>query len=171
MCSSPVGRLNVKEAFQEFAFRTPSPISNCPSPDPPLPPLFHEPQALISMLPYTICTPTPMHKYTRKTITGWPMEPQGAQLKGSHVGGPTQGSPFFTAGMVCKVWSALKSSVPAGGLAKHWKPHMRSTRMFGPIPTWAPVCTTGLIGILGSQEQQHSFRKVRWTVYQTELHH
>lgn len=76
--SSPVGRLNVTEAFQEFAFRTPSPISNCPSPDPPLPPLFHEPQALISMLPYTICTPTPMHKHTRKTITGWPMEPQGA---------------------------------------------------------------------------------------------
>ncbi|KAL1282183.1 hypothetical protein QQF64_000986 [Cirrhinus molitorella] len=76
--SSPVGRLNVTEAFQEFAFRTPSPISNCPSPDPPLPPLFHEPQALISMLPYTICTPTPTHKHTWKTTTGWPMEPQGA---------------------------------------------------------------------------------------------
>lgn len=41
--------------------------------------------------------------------------------------------------------------------------------MFGPTPTWAPVCTTGLIGILGSQ--QRSFKKVKWTVFQTELYH
>lgn len=161
MRSSPVGRLNVMEAFQSL------PSGHHPQ-SPTAPHLilfshhhFHEPQALIFMLPYTICTPTPMHKYTRKTITGWPMEPQRTKLKGSHVGGTTQGSPVFTAGMVCKVWSTLKSSVLARGLTKHWKPHMRPTRMFGPTPTWAPVCTTGLIGILGSQ--QRSFRKVKWT--------
>jgi len=42
--------------------------------------------------------------------------------------------------------------------------------MFVPTPTWAPIslCTTGQIGILGSQ--QCSFRKVKWTVQQTELY-